>query len=373
MTGSPRVSARFNGRVGTFALELAFSAADQGVTALFGPSGCGKTTTLRCMAGLTRLPGELRVDGAVWQDEAEGIFLEPHLRQVGYVFQEASLFPHISVARNLAFGERRARRDGNPEVVRRDDVIELLALSPLLNRMPGRLSGGERQRVALGRALLAKPRLLLMDEPLAALDRASREEILPYIGALGDAAGIPIVYVSHDLSEIARLARRIVVMSAGRLVAEGPLDEMLERLDLGPATGRFEAGVVLTATVRTHDAELRMTRLDHHGQTLSVPWIDAPAGEQVRLRVRARDVALSTAYPESISIRNVLRGEIVELAAEPDTAFAETLVDVGGGRVRARITREAVADLNLSRGAQVYVLIKSISFDSRSVISATPE
>ncbi len=358
------IDCRFTGRIGQFNLDVAFNARGPGITALFGPSGSGKTSILRCLAGLTRLNGFCRVGGGTWQDDATGCFVPPHRREVGYVFQDASLFNHLSVLRNLRFG---ARRGNGIELDREAQIIELLNLKGLLKRSCKALSGGERQRVAIGRALLSAPRVLLMDEPVSALDRRAKEEILPYFEVLRESIALPIVYVSHDLAEVARLADQMVVISAGRKIAEGRVHDILERLDLYPETGRFEAGVVLSATIVGHNRGYKLTNLDVDGQQISIPEIDASAGEMVRVRIRARDVALATRKPEGISIRNVLKGTVAQIAPETDTAFAETLVDIGGGRLRARITREALAQLAISEGSSVYALIKTISFDRRTV------
>ena len=248
-----------------------------------------------------------------------------------------------------------------------DDVVDLMGLGPLVDRRPSALSGGERQRVAVGRALLASPRLLLMDEPLAGLDQVAKEEILPYIDVLHDKLSVPILYVSHDLREVARLADSMIVLSNGGKVCGGPVQEILERLDLPVADGESEAGVVLRAVVVGHDHNFRMTHLDHHGQQIVIPAADLEVGERVRLRIRARDVALATAKPAAISVRNILAGTVVETAEDPATAFAEVLVDVGGGRLRARITRDALVDLGLASGSPVYALVKSIAFDRPAI------
>lgn len=357
------ITARFHGRLGDFALDLGFTAPAAGVTALFGPSGCGKTTVLRCMAGLTRLAGRMAVGDEVWQDERR--FAPPHRRALGYVFQDANLFAHLSVRANLLYGPRRARP--RPADDGFDAIVALLNLERLLDRAPARLSGGERQRVALGRALLAQPRLLLMDEPLSALDRMSKEEILPYLDALGGRAGPPVIYVSHDVSEVARLADHVVALERGRVAAAGPAGDILERLDLGPVAGRFEAGVTLTARVTGHDPVYHLTALDHAGQRIVMPYTGDPLGALIKFRIRARDVALAIEKPRGVSVQNILSGVIAAIVAEPDTAYAETLVDIGGARIRARITRAAAADLALEPGRPVYALIKSVSFDRRSL------
>ena len=361
---SDGIDARFAGTMGGFSLDVAFTAPMRGITALFGPSGSGKTTILRAMAGLTRLSGRLSVGGERWQDHEADLFLPPHRRPVGYVFQEASLFAHLSVRDNLLYGAKRAA--GQPPVIGFDDAVHLLGLDGLLQRGPDGLSGGERQRVAIGRALLAAPRLLLMDEPLSALDEASRADILATFERLHDALPIPAIYVSHDLAEVARLADRMVVLSSGRVVAEGDVGAILERLDLEPATGRFEAGVVLTASVTGHDSAYLLTRLDLAGQPVSIPRIAVAAGDRVRLRIRARDVALATRPPEGISIRNRLSGRIVEIAVAVDAPYAETLVEIADGvRLRSRVTRESIDELGLEVGTPVIALVKTISFDGR--------
>ncbi len=364
----PAIRASFAGSLGGFTLDVAFEAPMHGITALFGASGCGKSTTLRCIAGLQRLPGQLFVNEEMWQDDDRGIFLMPHKRAVGVVFQEASLFPHLTVGKNLMYG---AKRSGVPAVIPPDDVIDLLGLAKLMDRDPIALSGGERQRVAIGRALLSQPRLLLMDEPLSSLDQMAKDEILPYLEALHEQLSIPLLYVSHDITEVARLADRMVMLSSGMKIAEGPVQDLLERLDLQPETGRFEAGVLLTAQVTGHDEKFSVTHLDHHGQAISMPARDVAIGSEVRLRIRARDVSLATKRPEAISVRNVLSGTIVEVAEDPQSAHAETLIDIGGGRLRARITRQSVAELELAPGKPVFALVKSIAFDRGTLSVAT--
>ena len=359
-TASQHIDAQFAGTVGNFRLQVAFQFPTSGITALFGPSGSGKTTILRCIAGLQRLPGRLLVDGETWQDDARGVFRKPHRRRLGYVFQEASLFPHLSVRGNLLYGARRA---GVEQVLTFAAVVEMLGLGLLLERAPAALSGGERQRVAVGRALLSQPRLLLLDEPLSALDQGAREEIVAYFEVLHRELSIPMLYVSHDLAEVSRLSDHLVVLAAGAKLAAGPVRPILERLDLYPTAERFEAGVVLDARVAAHDARYHLSRLRHGRQVITVPLLDAAVGEPVRLRIRARDVALSTRRPRAISIRNVLPGTVVAIREQPDSAYAEALVDIGGGRLRARITREAAADLALRTGKRVFALVKSISFE----------
>jgi molybdate transport system ATP-binding protein len=354
-----------------FTLDVSHRMALEGITALFGASGSGKSTLLRTITGLERRArGRIAFASEVWLDSARRIFVPPHRRGVGYVFQDARLFPHLTVEGNLRYAARRSAKIASP--IDWAGVVGALDLEPLLQRGAASLSGGERQRAAIGRTLLTRPRLLLMDEPLAALDIERKGEILPYIERLPSAFGVPVIYVTHAIDEVARLAERMVVLTAGRKVADGRVAEVLERLDLKPATGRFEAGVVLTAMVAGHDEEFRLTRLDHHGQSIDVPIIEATIGTEIRLRIRARDVSLALERPRGVSIRNVLAGSIVQVDEEPQTAYAETLVDIGGARLRARITRAAVAELSLVPGLRVFALVKSVAFDRRSLASVLP-
>jgi molybdate transport system ATP-binding protein len=266
------------------------------------------------------------------------------------------------VRENLLYGARRSGR--RPEGERGfDDIVGLLGIGALLGRAPAALSGGERSRVAIGRALLSQPRLLLMDEPMTGLDRAAKVEILPYFEALHRELSIPILYVSHDIAEVAQLTDHMLVLCGGRLVAAGATAQMLERLDLGPSIDPFEAGVVITAQVAEHQPAFHMTRVEHDGQSIVIPEIDVPVGGEVRLRIRTREVSIATRRPEGISIRNVLSGRIEAVIEEPDTAYAEALVDLGSARLRARLTRASVHDLGLRAGMPVFALIKSITFD----------
>lgn len=361
MSDDPVLTFRFRLSHGAFQVALAHDMRLAGITALFGHSGSGKTTVLRVLAGLEAgADGHIAFDGDVWQSEApERSFVPSHQRAVGYVFQDARLFPHLSVAGNLAFAESRSR--ARKSLTDFETVVGRLDLEPLLERRPESLSGGEQQRVAVARALLTRPRLLLMDEPLSALDTPRKAEILPYIARLPEQFGVPVIYVTHSVDEVAYLADEMIVLSKGRKVADGPVGETLARLDLGPATGRFEAGVVLEGTVARHDTEYRLTELSLGGSPIHVPMIDAGAGARVRLRVRARDVILATQRPEQVSSRNILEGTILEVVEEADTPFAETLVEIPGGLIRARLTRRSVADLGLAPGVPVFALVKSIS------------
>ncbi|MEI4233682.1 molybdenum ABC transporter ATP-binding protein [Roseovarius sp. D22-M7] len=340
-----------------------------GISGLFGPSGCGKSTLLRVIAGFERsATGRVSFGDEVWLNGRSRV--APHLRGVGHVFQDARLFPHLSARGNLDYADKRAGRV--PARYSFDDVVNVLDLAPLFARRAHQLSGGERQRVAIGRTLLARPRLLLMDEPLAALDTRRKGEILPYIARLPTAFGIPIIYVTHALEEVTQLCDRIVALSDGRVVAAGGVAETLERLDLADVQGRFEAGSVLTGHVAGQDTALHLTRVDLGVAALEVPQIGLDTGAELRLRVRARDVSLARTRPDGLSIRNVLPAHVLRIAPEPETAFAEVLLDLGGQHLRARITRAAVQDLGLVKGAPTFALIKSVAFDRQALPRVMP-
>ena len=350
-----------------FALTIAHSFEKAGITALFGASGAGKSTLLRVISGLEAgATGNVRFGEEVWQSRQH--FVPPHKRGVGYVFQDARLFEHLDVAGNLRFAARRGKGMGGIDF---DSVVKTLDLSPLLARKVNGLSGGERQRVAIGRTLLSNPRLLLMDEPLAALDHDRKSRLLPYIARLPEAFGLPVIYVTHSIEEVTRLADQIVVLAEGRMIAAGNVAEVLARLDITEASGKFEAGVVVEAEVTGEDTAFRLIHLNVAGQPMSMPASKLKTGQHLRLRIRARDVAIALARPEGVSIRNMLSAHILEIAEEAETAFAEVLMDIGKGeRVRARITRASVADLGLHEGMPVFALIKSIAFDRRALPKA---
>ena len=360
-------------RFGPFALDAAFDSAG-GLTALFGRSGAGKTTLINAIAGLLR-PDRARivVDGAVLTDTERGIFVPARRRRIGYVFQEGRLFPHLTVRQNLLYGRWFAppgdRKTGASDEI--DDVIELLGVGGLLARRPANLSGGEKQRVAIGRALLARPRLLVMDEPLAALDEARKTEILPYIERLRDRAGVPIVYVSHQVGEVTRLATTMVVLDAGRVAAVGPTAQIMGRIDLFPLTGRAEAGAILATRVAGHDAAFGLTTLRAAAGDLRVPRLDLPVGAALRVRIRARDVMIALSPPEGLSALNVLPGTVVEIAAG-DGAIVEMRLDCAGEALVARLTRRSVETLGLEPGRPVYAVIKSIAFDHHAFAGAPP-
>jgi len=356
---STAIHARFRLGYSGFSLDVDLDVPGRGVTALFGHSGSGKTTLLRCIAGLERVPdGFLQVNGAVWQDDAKRIYLPTHRRPLGYVFQEASLFPHLNVRRNLEYGMRRV-----PESERRvalDRAIELLGIGALLAQKPDTLSGGERQRVGIARALAVSPKILLMDEPLAALDLARRQEILPYLEHLHDELEIPILYVSHAPDEVARLADHIVVMDGGRVLANGPLSETLARLDLPIRLGE-DAGVVIDAMVGTRDQQWHLLRADFSGGSLWVRDMGAALGTPVRVRILARDVSLALARPDNTSILNQLQGRVVALADDTHPGLALVRVQVGNVPMLARVTRLSADTLDLVPGKPVWVQVKSVA------------
>lgn len=351
-------------QLGDFELQVAFRA-EAPVVGLFGRSGAGKTSLVNLLAGTTRpRRGHVVVSGETLFDSARGIDLRPEQRRLGYVFQDALLFPHLNVEANLHYGYRRA----NPasRVIAPDRVIDLLGLRTLLGRFPDRLSGGESQRVAIGRALLAQPRLLLMDEPLASLDMQRRDEVLRYIELLRDSLHLPIVYVSHSVAEITRLADTIVLLADGKTVAVGNVDAVMGRLDLRPLTGRYEAGAVIDSTVVAHDAHYGLTTLAFDGGELQVPSVESLVGERIRVRIRARDVSLALTRPSGLSIVNVIAGTVAAVA-DDGSPIVDVQLRVGGVVLLARITRRSLVELGLAEGLPVHALIKAVSFDRRSV------
>jgi len=351
-------------RLGAFALDIHFRSG-RGLTALLGRSGAGKTSVVNVIAGLVRPErGRIVVDGSVLIDTARGIRAPAHRRRVGYVFQEDRLFPHLTVRQNLLFGRWFA--PGPAPAARLDDVADLLGIGTLLDRRPGRLSGGEKQRVAIGRALLASPRLLLMDEPLASLDARRKDEIFPYIERLRDQAGVPIVYVSHAVGEVTRLANTIVLITDGRVRAVGPLQEVMGRAELYPMAGRFEAGAVLAARVAAHDARWGLTELAGAFGKLTVPRLPAPVGAALRVRIRARDVILAATPPTGISALNVLAGR-VEAVVPIEEAALEVQLRLGNERLLARVTRRSGATLGLVPGREIFAVIKTVAIDRRSL------
>jgi len=354
---------------GAFVLRACETLPLAGITAVMGASGSGKSTLLRALAGLEPAArGRVQLGGTLLQDAAAGVCLPPHRRGIGYVFQDARLFAHRGVAGNLRYGLARARPGAAAPNF--DDVVAALDLGPLLGRRVAGLSGGERQRVAIARALLANPRLLLLDEPLSALDAQRRAELLPYIRQLPGRFGIPLIYVSHAVEEVAQLAGEVLILAAGRVTARGEVHAVLQRPEAAAVSGRFEAGALLDATLVGQLPEYALTELDLAGQRLVLPHIDAAPGTRLRLHVRARDVALALHRVDAISIRNQLEGRVLRIDAEAAGAHAEVLLDLAAPgaaptHLRARITREAAAALGLAAGQPVWALVKGVSFDRR--------
>ncbi len=344
---------------GDFQLEVEACLPARGVTAIFGPSGCGKTTLLRAIAGLEpRVRGRVKLGDETWQDE--GHFLPPHRRPLGYVFQHAVLFPHLTVRGNLDFARRRSAGGLGPGF---DEVVELAGIGHLLQRATQNLSGGERQRVALARALLTAPRLLLLDEPLAALDRQAKAELMPCLERLHESLSIPVLYVSHAIDEVARLADQLLLLAGGRVEASGPLVEMLTRLDLAPA-GSEEALAVIEATVNAIDTDYHLTRLTFagggEGRELWLPGDSLPVGRKVRLAVHARDVSLTLQPPTQSSILNIIP---VRVDALSPSGPAQVMVRLCAGDVPllARVTRKSEAALGLHVGQALFAQVKSVS------------
>ncbi len=341
-----------------FTLDLSLELPGKGITALLGASGSGKTTCLRILAGLEpQARGRVCVHGEVWQDSALNIFRPVHRRALGYVFQEASLFEHLNVRDNLLFGFKRT-----PHAERTrgwDHALDLLGIGHLLQRWPHSLSGGERQRVAIARALAASPRLLLMDEPLAALDTARKAEILPYLERLQAELDIPAIYVSHALDEVARLADHLVLLEAGRASAVGPTAELLTQLKLPLAHGDMAAAVI-AGTVQSHESTLHITHVDFAGGSLQWVGPARPAGQAVRLRVQARDVSLTLTRQTDTSILNVLPVTVLELR-EDSPGYVMVALDAGGTRLLARVTHKSANALRLAPGLPVFAQVKGVA------------
>ena len=350
------IQARFDLDYGEFRLDVDLTLPGSGVTVLFGHSGSGKTTLLRCIAGLQQAEnGFLQINGEVWQDAARGVFLPTHKRALGYVFQEANLFPHLSVQGNLQFGLKRTGQAGGNLTT----ILELLGIAHLLQRMPERLSGGERQRVAIARALALNPKILLMDEPLAALDFKRKQEILPYLSRLHQELKIPVLYVTHSQQEVAQLADHLVVMDEGRVLACGALAETLSRLDVPMARDR-DAATVWPVRVSAHEPKYHLTRVDFDAGSLSLPSIAAETGTPLRLQINARDVSIALQAPQGSSILNVLPAVVAEVGAD---VGGQTVVRLRVGELSllAHITSKSAALLGLQSGMAVYAQIKGSS------------
>ncbi len=350
-------------RLGTFALRVRF-AVEGRIVGVFGRSGAGKSTLLNVIAGVAgTVTGHVRVNGDTLLNSADSVDVPAPHRRVGYVFQDALLFPHLSVEANLLYGHRLC--PATERFIDPAQVIELLGLAKLLQRKPRALSGGERQRVALGRALLAQPRLLLLDEPLSSLDGPRKGEILNYIERLRDVFAVPMIYVSHSVAEIARLSDAVVLLADGQCLATGPVDQVMGRMDLKPHTGRYEAGAVIEATVLSHDTADQLTTLSFAGGELAVPQLAAAPGDRVRARIRARDVSLATQRPTGISTLNILPSRVTAIREETGP-IVDIQLAVGDTALMARITQRSRRELGIHVDQQVYALVKAVSFDHRS-------
>lgn len=355
------VHARFSLSLSAFHLDIAMDVPMGGITAVFGPSGCGKTTLLRCLAGLERAPrGYLELGGDVWQDEDHGIFLPLSRRPIGYVFQEPRLFPHLRVQDNLLYGWNRT-----PAAARHihiDQIIDVLDLVHLLERHPVHLSGGEQQRVAIGRALLRNPKLLLMDEPLSSLDYHRKLEILPFIQRLDSAFQVPIIYVSHDVQEIVQLARRVLFLKGGTIVTSGTVHEVFSHLNLRDLVPASDIGAILDTQVAHHDMEYGLTQLSFPGGQLSVPQQSRRVGEPVRVQILAKDVSIVANHPSfQTSVLNVFKAKILDIRPQdPAHPFVDIKLDIGVPLL-ATITRKSLTALNLRTGQEVYAQIKTVS------------
>jgi molybdate transport system ATP-binding protein len=355
---SSEIRARFRVDRGDFALDVDLALPGYGISGLFGHSGSGKTTVLRAMAGLERsAQGYFAIGNEVWQDAAKGIFIPTHQRALGMVFQEASLFPHLSVRGNMEFGQKRVSTAANR--FKLPEVAELLGIRHLLDRAPAQLSGGERQRVAIARALLAAPQILLMDEPLAALDLKRKLEILPYLERLHRELSIPIIYVSHAPDEVARLADHLVLLDHGKVVASGPLNDVLSRIDL-PAAFADDAGVVIEASIAGQEAD-DLTRLEFPGGSILVSRHDEPIGTMLRCRIHARDVSLALVPQVQTSILNCVSAVVVDLAPTDTPGHVMVKLDVTGEPLLARITRRSAERLDIRPGLALRAQIKSVA------------
>lgn len=342
-----------------FSLNVDLDLPSQGITVLFGASGSGKTTLLRCVAGLERpANGLIRVGQALWQDDARHIFVPTWERDLGYVFQEASLFEHLDVQKNVAFGLKRSKKPGASEALSR--AIELLGIGHLMHRQPASLSGGERQRVAIARALATQPRLLLLDEPLSALDHARRHEILPWLEKMRDELSVPMLYITHSADEVARLADYLVVLDQGSVKAYGTAQDVLARVE-SPAIGGEDAGVLLRGTVVRRDARWHLSQVEFPGGFLWVRDNDIALGQQVRLRVLARDISISALEPHESSIQNHLKGCIETIVDDAHPSQALVRIRCGESILLARVTQRAISLLNLRAGSHIWAQVKSVA------------
>jgi molybdate transport system ATP-binding protein len=357
------IALNFDVRHPDFHLQASLEIPFEGVTAIFGPSGCGKTTFLRCVAGLERSSnGVVKCGDALWQDEAQGVFLPISRRSLGYVFQEPRLFPHLSVRSNLEFGLKRIPREQRK--LSFEQIIEILGIQNILDRRPYHLSGGEQQRVAIGRALLTNPDLLLMDEPLSSLDARRKRELLPFIHRLDAELRIPIIYVTHSLQEILQLATTVVLLKDGHVTGVGPLSEVLSQIDARSFMEDNPIGAVIDTTVVAQESEFGLTKLTFGGRHLYVPHQEKPIGERLRVQIHSRDVSIVTSPPAfQSSVLNMLEATVIEIIAigqDQNYPFVDVKLDIGWPLL-ATITRKSLASLDLQPGQRVYAQIKTVA------------
>lgn len=358
MTQAAPISARFRQAFDNFTLDVDIDFPARGVSAVFGPSGSGKTTLLRCMAGLQRCAnGFLKIGTDVWQDENANVFKPVHQRPLGFVFQDANLFAHLTVLQNLEFGQSRV--PSAQQKLPLAQAIDLLGLGTLLHRQTAALSGGERQRVGIARALATSPRILLMDEPLASLDAQRKADVLPYLERLAAELDVPIIYVSHALDEVARLADHLVVLEAGRLVAQGAIGDVMTRFDLPLAHGDAAASII-DAVVSSLEPQYFLSYASFAGGQISLINSKAKVGQAVRVRVQARDVSISLLQPASTSVQNIFAAAVVDLAHDSPGQVMVAL-DVGGTRLLARLTQKSVESLALVPGTPVFAQVKGVA------------
>ncbi len=357
------IEAKFKMSYPGFALDVKLNLPVKGVTVVFGPSGSGKTTFLRCLSGLERAPsGYLKIAGQVWQDESNGVFIPIHQRKLGLVFQDSRLFPHLSIQQNLLYGYQRTLERN----LHLDEVVQVLGLAALLNRYPDKLSGGERQRVAIGRALLTSPKLLLMDEPLASLDMQLKAEIIPFIKRIEDEFETPIIYVTHSMNEVLQLVDTMVILKSGKLANYGPVGEVFSDVGLKDAMGEDQLGAVLDTSVVDHDEEFGLTRLDFMGQVLQVPRQNISAGQNLRVHIHSKDVSLSTSPPAgATSVLNILQARVKKIGVVDPGGYSVDIELDAGHTILATITRKSLANLNLKPDQPVYAHIKAIKMVSQ--------
>ena len=351
-------------RLEGFNINIEFDAKSSSITSIYGRSGSGKTSIIEMIAGL-QMPdkGFIKIDDDILLDTDQKINIPPEKRGLGYIFQDSRLFPHLNVEGNLLYGL--SGNIANTPQITFDSVVDILEIRPLLNRKPSSLSGGEKQRVSIGRALLTQPRLLLMDEPLASVDAQLRGEILTYIEELRDKLGLAILYVSHAIDEVIRLADQMVIISDGHKKAEGNVEQIMGRLDLHPLTGRFDAGAVLSTKVESYDKKYDITNLSFEGGTLRVTGAKLTVGNMVRAHIKARDVSLMLNYPKHTSVLNIFEGKIIEIG-DLQGAQIDIKIDIGSALI-ARITKKSFDELGLRVGLNVFTMLKAVAINQRSL------